>query len=139
MSKKPRHAGVLRAVAELADWKDAKLEPGRARGVAVVESFNTFVAQVVELSMTDGRSEGAQGLVRGGLRRRRQSRTSSARRWKAASASASVTSSMPKWRWTTGGRVTTGNFDSYRSLRINEMPEIEVTIVKSTEKPTRRR
>ena len=33
MSKKPRHAGVLRAVAELADWKNAKLEPGRARGV----------------------------------------------------------------------------------------------------------
>ncbi|NGX94829.1 MAG: xanthine dehydrogenase family protein molybdopterin-binding subunit, partial [Candidatus Afipia apatlaquensis] len=51
MSKKPRHAGVLRAVAELADWKNAKLEPGHARGVAVVESFNTFVAQVVEMSM----------------------------------------------------------------------------------------
>ncbi len=34
------------------------------------------------------------------------------------------------------GRVVTGNFDSYRSLRINEMPEIHVTIVQSTEKPT---
>jgi isoquinoline 1-oxidoreductase beta subunit len=34
------------------------------------------------------------------------------------------------------GRVTTGNFDSYRSLRINEMPEILVTIVKSNEKPS---
>ena len=28
------------------------------------------------------------------------------------------------------------NFDTYRSLRINEMPEVEVTIVRSTEKPT---
>src|SRR5882762_3239883 len=51
MSKKPRHAGVLRAAADLAGWKNAKLETGRARGVAVVESFSTYVAQVVELSM----------------------------------------------------------------------------------------
>ena len=28
------------------------------------------------------------------------------------------------------------NFDTYRSLRINEMPEVEVHIVQSTEKPT---
>src|SRR4051812_25664087 len=52
LSKKPRHAGVLKAVAELANWKTYKVPEGRARGVAVVESFNTFVAQVVELSMT---------------------------------------------------------------------------------------
>ncbi len=35
-----------------------------------------------------------------------------------------------------GGRVVPGNFDGYRSLRINEMPEIEVVIVKSSEKPS---
>ncbi len=35
-----------------------------------------------------------------------------------------------------GGQPVAGNFDTYRSLRINEMPEIEVTIVKSTEKPS---
>jgi isoquinoline 1-oxidoreductase beta subunit len=34
------------------------------------------------------------------------------------------------------GAAVAGNFDKYRSLRINEMPEIEVTIVSSTEKPT---
>ena len=34
------------------------------------------------------------------------------------------------------GRVVQSNFDTYRSLRIHEMPEIEVTIVRSTEKPT---
>ena len=28
------------------------------------------------------------------------------------------------------------NFDTYRSLRIHEMPEVEVAIVRSTEKPT---
>lgn len=41
MGKSPRHAGVLRAAAALADWKGARIERGRARGVAVVESFGT--------------------------------------------------------------------------------------------------
>jgi isoquinoline 1-oxidoreductase beta subunit len=34
------------------------------------------------------------------------------------------------------GHPVPGNFDTYRSLRINEMPEVEVTVVKSSEKPT---
>jgi isoquinoline 1-oxidoreductase beta subunit len=134
MSKKPRHAGVLRAVAELADWKNAKLEPGRARGVAVVESFNTFVAQVVELSMTE---EGPKVH----------------KVWCAVDCGVAVNPDIIRAQMEGGigfglghilyadvtmedGRVTTGNFDSYRSLRINEMPEIHVTIVKSSEKPT---
>jgi len=135
MSKKPRHAGVLRAVAELADWKNAKLEPGRARGVAVVESFGTFVAQVVELSMT---AEGPKVH----------------KVWCAVDCGIAVNPDIIRAQMEGGigfglghilyadvamddeGRVTTGNFDSYRSLRINEMPEIHVTIVKSNEKPS---
>ena len=34
------------------------------------------------------------------------------------------------------GRVQQSNFDTYRSLRINEMPEVEVAIVKSAASPT---
>ncbi|MET0376311.1 MAG: molybdopterin cofactor-binding domain-containing protein, partial [Rhizorhabdus sp.] len=51
MGKNPRAAGVLKAVAELAQWKGPQPANGRARGVAVVESFNTFVAQVAEVSI----------------------------------------------------------------------------------------
>jgi isoquinoline 1-oxidoreductase beta subunit len=134
LSQKPRHVGVLKAVAELADWKNYKVPEGRARGVAVVESFNTFVAQVVELSMTaDGpkvhkvwcavdcgvavnpdiiraQMEGGIGFGLGHILYAEQKLD--------------------------GGAPVSGNFDTYRSLRINEMPEIEVTIVKSNEKPT---
>ena len=41
----PRHRAVLDAVAEAADW-DTPPPEGRARGIAVVESFGSFVAEV---------------------------------------------------------------------------------------------
>ncbi len=134
LGKKPRHAGVLKAVAELADWKNYKVPAGRARGVAVVESFNSFVAQVVELSMTEdgpkvhkvwcavdcgvavnpdiirAQMEGGIGFALGHILYAEQTLDA--------------------------GAPVAGNFDTYRSLRINEMPEVEVAIVKSTEKPT---
>jgi isoquinoline 1-oxidoreductase beta subunit len=34
------------------------------------------------------------------------------------------------------GRPIPANFDTYRSLRIHEMPEVEVTVVPSSENPT---
>jgi isoquinoline 1-oxidoreductase beta subunit len=134
MKDKPRHAGVLKAVAELANWKGAKLEAGRARGVAVVESFNTFVAQVVELSMTP---EGPKVH----------------KVWCAVDCGVAVNPDIIRAQMEGGigfalghilyaeqtieaGAPVAGNFDKYRSLRINEMPEIEVTIVASSEKPS---
>ena len=53
MGKQPRAAGVLRAVAELARWSGPGPTNGRARGVAVVESFGSFVAQIAEVSAGD--------------------------------------------------------------------------------------
>jgi isoquinoline 1-oxidoreductase beta subunit len=35
-----------------------------------------------------------------------------------------------------GGQVREANFDGYRSLRIHEMPEVEVSVIKSAEPPT---
>jgi isoquinoline 1-oxidoreductase beta subunit len=35
-----------------------------------------------------------------------------------------------------GGRPVAENFNTYRSLRINEMPQVDVTIVPSSEKPS---
>ncbi|MEO6057441.1 MAG: xanthine dehydrogenase family protein molybdopterin-binding subunit, partial [Gemmatimonadales bacterium] len=50
----PRHAGVLDLAVKKAGWGKA-LPSGRARGVAVHESFGSFVAQVAEVSMQAGR------------------------------------------------------------------------------------
>jgi isoquinoline 1-oxidoreductase beta subunit len=134
MGNKPRHAGVLKAVAERADWKGAKLEPGRARGVAVVESFNTFVAQIVELS------QGEEGPVVHKV-------------WCAVDCGVAVNPDIIRAQMEggigfalghilyaeqtlDGGEPVAGNFNTYRSLRINEMPQIDVTIVASSEKPS---
>ncbi len=35
-----------------------------------------------------------------------------------------------------GGRIVQSNFHDYRSIRINEMPDIAVEIIKSAESPT---
>ncbi len=134
MGKSPRHAGVLKAVAELADWKGGKMESGRARGVAVVESFGTYVAQVVELSM------GEEGPIIHKV-------------WCAVDCGVAVNPDIIRAQMEGGigfglghilyaeqtldeGLPVAGNFNTYRSLRINEMPKVDVTIVASTEKPT---
>jgi isoquinoline 1-oxidoreductase beta subunit len=134
MGKSPRHAGVLKAVAELADWKGAKIESGRARGVAVVESFNTYVAQIAEVSI------GEEGPIVHKV-------------WCAVDCGVAVNPDIIRAQMEGGigfglghilyaqqtldqGRPVSGNFDTYRSLRIQEMPEIEVVIVPSMEKPS---
>lgn len=50
---KPRHLAVLNKVAEEAGW-GRSLAPGRGRGIALQESFGTLVAEVVEVTVTDG-------------------------------------------------------------------------------------
>src|SRR5206468_4477480 len=50
LKNEPRYAGALKAVAGLARWNGAKANAGRARGVAVHKSFDTYVAQIAEVS-----------------------------------------------------------------------------------------
>jgi len=54
----PRHAAVLRLVAEKSGWPGfgaaRTLPAGQARGVALHESFGSIVAQVVEVSLVGG-------------------------------------------------------------------------------------
>jgi isoquinoline 1-oxidoreductase beta subunit len=50
----PRHAAVLKLAAQQTGW-GRPLPAGRARGVALHESFDTIVAQVAEVSLEAGR------------------------------------------------------------------------------------
>jgi isoquinoline 1-oxidoreductase beta subunit len=135
MANAPRSAGVLRAVAELAKWSGSGPVDGRARGVAVVESFGSFIAQIAEVSAGDGGVPRVHKV------------------WCAVDCGVAVNPDVIRAQMEGGigyglghalfaevplddGRPVPANFDTYRALRIHEMPDVEVTIVPSTEKPT---
>jgi isoquinoline 1-oxidoreductase subunit beta len=129
----PRHAAVLRLAAEKSGWGTPAAE-GRFRGIALAESFNTIVAQVAEISVTDGamkvervtcaldcgvavmpdqvaaQIEGGIGFGLGAILKSR------------------ITLDA--------GQVVEGNFDGYEVLRIDEMPAVDVHIVPSDGYPT---
>jgi isoquinoline 1-oxidoreductase subunit beta len=50
LEARPRHRAVLERVAEMASWS-RQAAGGRARGVAIVESFGTIVAEIAEVSV----------------------------------------------------------------------------------------
>src|SRR5437899_3110709 len=54
LQKHPRHLGVLDLAAQKAGWAKP-LPKGRARGIAVHASFESFSAQVAEVSVNDGK------------------------------------------------------------------------------------
>ncbi|CAN7377483.1 xanthine dehydrogenase family protein molybdopterin-binding subunit [Bosea sp. LjRoot9] len=135
MGKEPRAMGVLKAVAELAKWNGPNSVEGRARGVAVVESFGSFVAQIAEVSLG---SDGEPKVHKV---------------WCAVDCGVAVNPDVIRAQMEGGigfgighalygeitldaGKPVQTNFDSYRSLRIHEMPAVEVMIIASTEKPT---
>ena len=129
----PRHLGVLNLAAEKAGW-GGPLADGRARGIAVHESFNTRVAEVAEVSLENGRPRVHRVVcaVDCGV-----AVNPEVIRMQLESAVAYALSAMLYGAITLKeGRVEQGNFDGYRVLRIAEMPVVEVHIVPSSEAPT---
>jgi isoquinoline 1-oxidoreductase beta subunit len=135
LADKPRHAGVLKAAADMAKW-GAKPGEGRERGVAVVESFGSFVGQVVELSRNNDGTPRVHNV------------------WCAVDCGQPINPNVIKAQMEggigyglgavlfdeitlgDGGKIMQSNFHDYRSLRINEMPHVEVSVIASTEPPT---
>ncbi|WP_146584589.1 xanthine dehydrogenase family protein molybdopterin-binding subunit [Puniceibacterium confluentis] len=134
-SEAGRDRAVLEKVAEIAGWDGERVKGDRAYGLALHESFSTYVAQIVEVSDAGGyprvhkvwvavdcgvavnpnviraQVEGAVGYGLG-------------------------TALFNELTLLEGGVVAQKNFDTYRMLRIHEMPEIEVAIINSVADPT---
>ena len=128
----PRHLGVLNLAVEKANWK-APLPDGHALGVAVHESFGSYVAQVAEVSQENlaicvhrvvcavdcGIAVNPQGI--------------------AAQMESGITFGLgftlhSKLTFK-HGQVEQSNYHDYQVLRLNEMPVVEVHIVPSSDKP----
>jgi isoquinoline 1-oxidoreductase beta subunit len=130
----PRHLGVLNLAAEKAGW-GSPLPPGRGRGIAVHESFGSFVAEVAEVTVEqDGRysvdrvvcavdcgiavnPDIVRAQMEGGI-------------------GYGLSAAMREAITLAGGAVQQSNFTDYLPLRIGGMPAVEVHIVPSAEPPS---
>jgi isoquinoline 1-oxidoreductase beta subunit len=132
-AKHTRHRAVLTAVRERSGW-GKPLPKGRARGVAVHESFGSVCAHVAEVSVENNAIRVHRvtsaidcGTVVNPLTVEAQ----------VQSAMVYGLSAALYGRITLkDGRVEQSNYSDYPVLRINEMPEMSVHIVPSTAAPT---
>jgi isoquinoline 1-oxidoreductase beta subunit len=130
LANAPRHLAALNLAADRAGW-GTPLPTGRARGVAVHKSFESFVAQVAEVSLDGDQlrvhrvvcavdcgpvvnpdtvaAQMESGIVYG------------------------LTAALYGAITIENGRVVQGNFDTYQMLRMPEMPAVEVHIVPSAD------
>jgi isoquinoline 1-oxidoreductase beta subunit len=130
----PRHRGVLDLAAEKAGW-GTPLPEGRFRGVAVHESFSTYVAQVAEISLRDDGSLKVERVVCAvdcGV----PVNPDIIRAQMEGGIGFGLGAILKSEITLDGGRVMQDNFDTYPMLTIDEMPKVEVHIVPSTEAPT---
>jgi isoquinoline 1-oxidoreductase subunit beta len=135
LEHQPRMKAVLELAAEKAGWSSGPMPKGKGRGIAVAVAFETFVAQVAEVSVDEAGNVKVDRVVcavdcgtpinpdiiaaqmEGGI----------------GFALGAVLHGRITLR---DGHVEQGNFNSYRVLRMNEMPKVEVHVVPSTEAPT---
>jgi len=133
LGSQPRHRGVLELAAAKAGW-GKPLPAGRARGIAVHASFGSFVAQVAEVSMSPRGQVKVHRVVAAvdcGQYVNPDTIAAQIEGGVAFGLSAALHGQITL----KGGRVVQSNFHDYEVLRLNEMPEVEVHILPSGEKP----
>ena len=134
LGKHPRHLAVLNLAAEKAGWGQP-LPAGRARGIAVHESFDSVVAQVAEVTRRpDGlpKVEKVVCAVDCGT----AINPDVIRAQMEGGIGFGLAGAMWSEITLVRGRAQERNFDSYRPLRIADMPAVEVYIVPSSAVPT---
>ena len=127
----PRFLNVLQQASDKSGW-GKPLAAGRARGVALMEGYDTYMAQVAEVSMKDGAPMVHKVTVVADLGRMVNPDTVEAQ----IQSSIIFGLSAALWGEITldKGRVQQNNFHQYRVMRNNEAPEIEIVLVNSNEK-----
>jgi isoquinoline 1-oxidoreductase subunit beta len=131
LGKQPRFRRALEETAAMASW--GKAPSGRYQGIALMEGYGTYLAQVAEVSVAGGRLQVHRICCA----------VDCGRMVNPAIVESQIESGIvfgltaALWGEITleGGRAQQANFDSYRLLRLNEMPAIEVKLLESAEAP----
>jgi len=131
LSEQPRYRKVLDTAAKMAGWDDKTLPAGWGRGIAIQNSFNSIVAEVVEVDMTSGKPQVKNVYC-------------------AADVGFAMNPTGVKTQMESGiiygltaalfgdieinkGAVVQSNFHDYHMLRMRDAPNIEVEIINSGE------
>ena len=133
MARHPRHLGVLDLAAQKSDW-GKPLSKGRGRGIAVHESFGSFVAQVAELSINPS-GEAQVHRVVCAIDCGRVVNPDTIKAQMESGIVFGLSAALHGEITFKNGRVEQSNFNDYPLLKLNEMPTVEVHILESKEKP----
>ena len=131
LTGKPRFANVLKMAAEKSGWGTPVA--GRSRGIALMEGYDTYMAQVAEVSMQNGVPVVHKVTVVADLGRMVNPDTVEAQIQ--SSIVFGLSAALYGEITLDKGRVQQTNFNTYPVVRMNEAPAIDITLVPSTEKP----
>jgi isoquinoline 1-oxidoreductase subunit beta len=125
----PRHLGVLEEVLKIANWGKS----GKHQGLAVHESFKSYVAQVVEVTVTGNTFtvDKVYCAVDCGL----PINPDIIKQQMESCIVYGLTAALKTGITFKDGVVEQSNFHDLPVLRMNEMPDVEVSIINSREKP----
>lgn len=128
-----RFKGVLQLAAEKSGW-GKPLPMGHGRGIAAHFSFDSYVANVVEVAVANGsvRVERVTSAVDIGIAVNPQS----VRAQVESAIIYGLTAALKSEITIQNGRAVESNFDKFTTLSMKETPQIDVFIVPSTMDPT---
>ena len=133
LAGKPRFANVLKLAADKAGW-GKPLAKGRALGIALMEGYDTYMAQVAEVSLNDsGEVQVHRVTVAADLGHMVNPDTVEAQLQ--SSIIFGMGAALKHQITMVNGRVQETNYHNFQPVRMNEAPKIDIMLVKSTEKP----
>ncbi len=133
LGKRPRHRGVLELVANRAGW-GGSLPADRGRGIALHESFGSFVAQVAEVSVSPSGEVQVHRVVCA-IDCGRVVNPATVEAQMESAIIFGLSAALHGAITFRDGRVEQNNFNDYPLVRMDEAPVIEVYIAPSTEAP----
>ncbi|MCP3391344.1 molybdopterin-dependent oxidoreductase [Bradyrhizobium sp. CCGB12] len=129
MGNHPKHLAVLNAVAEKIGWSTPAPQ-GVYRGIAQVMGYGSYVAGAAEISVTDGSKIKVHRIV-ASTDPGYVVNPAQVERQIAGSFVYGLSALFYGGCTVKDGKIEQTNFDTYNSMRINEMPKVEAVMVPS--------
>ncbi len=133
LTRYPRHLKVLETAAQKSGW-GSPLAKGQGRGIALHESFGSFVAQVAEVSL-DAKGQLKVQRVVCVIDCGRIVNPDTVKAQMESGIVFGLSAALYGAITLKNGRVEQGNFHDYPLLRLAAMPLVEVHIIESSEPP----